>query len=292
MATTSVVHGDGHESPVVLDGGDGITITEWDIEAYIVERIPPQRREQMLAKGDLYKEIAETLYVTRKLAQEAAAQPGFDDSYATWAATMAYERRVSSQYRAQYVISKLGEVDWESLARETYLVEKQRFKVPARTRASHILVGLKGRSPEQAKALAQDIHARVQAGEDFATLAEQHSEDEGSAKRGGDLGFFTRGKMVKPFEDAVFALTEVGDTSDVVESQFGFHIIKLTDRRPEGIQSFEEVKDTLIGEIQTSRGDGLWKDKVIRLRSSPSLQWDEEALKRVAETTPKKILGK
>lgn len=286
-----MVHGE-EDSKVILDGGDGIVITKWDIEAYIVESIPPQRRKQMLNKPNLYKDIAETLYVTRKLAREAAAQPDLDDKYATWAATMAYERRLSSQYRVQYIVDNLGDADWDALAREAYLVEKQRFKVPARVKASHILVKFDERGRDEALELAGEIREKVLAGEDFAALAEQYSEDRGSAKRGGDLGYFGRGKMVKPFEKAAFAMSKAGEISELVESQFGIHIIQLVDSKPEQTRSFEEVRDTLVDEIQTARGNELWQDKIIRLRSSPAIRWNEDALKQVAENTPKKLLGK
>ncbi len=99
--------------------------------------------------------------------------------------------------------------------------------------ASHILLMYAGsarssatRSKEEAQAQIGQIKTELEGGGDFAALARQHS-DCGSAAAGGDLGSFGRGQMVKPFEDAVFALT-VGDTSDIVETEFGYHIIHRT----------------------------------------------------------------
>ncbi len=85
--------------------------------------------------------------------------------------------------------------------------------------------------PQKARGKAEDILRRVRAGEDFAKLAEENSGDPGSKEQGGDLGWVPRGKTVKPFEDAAFAL-KPGEVSDVVESPFGFHIIKTEERRP------------------------------------------------------------
>jgi peptidyl-prolyl cis-trans isomerase C/peptidyl-prolyl cis-trans isomerase SurA len=104
---------------------------------------------------------------------------------------------------------------------------------PGSVRASHILVSHSGaprtgatRTQAEAKELADEILAKVEAGESFEELAKTYS-DCPSAEKGGDLGFFQKGRMVKPFEDATYAL-EVGNTSGVVETQFGYHIIKRT----------------------------------------------------------------
>jgi parvulin-like peptidyl-prolyl isomerase len=104
---------------------------------------------------------------------------------------------------------------------------------PGSVRASHILISYSGadeatstRSKEEALELAQDIAKKAKAGEDFEELAKAYS-DCPTAERGGDLGFFQKGRMVKPFEDASFAL-KPGDVSDVVETKFGYHVIKRT----------------------------------------------------------------
>jgi parvulin-like peptidyl-prolyl isomerase len=104
---------------------------------------------------------------------------------------------------------------------------------PGNIRASHILISHSGaprtgatRSKEEAKALAEEIKGKLAAGESFEELAKAYS-DCPSAQKGGDLGFFGKGQMVPPFEKAAFGL-EVGDVSDIVETQFGYHIIKRT----------------------------------------------------------------
>jgi len=119
------------------------------------------------------------------------------------------------------------------------------YSHPDQRRASHILIKVPQDAPPEKdaeiKAKAAALLARVRAGEDFATLARQNSEDPGSAAAGGDLGFFGRNRMVKEFEDAAFSLS-VGAVSDVVKSPFGYHIIKVTEARPAGVQPLDEVK--------------------------------------------------
>src|SRR5690606_27816787 len=95
----------------------------------------------------------------------------------------------------------------------------------------------------QALELVRSLRQRVLAGEDFATLARQYSDDQASGQRGGDLGFFDRSRMVEPFADAAYALDDVGDLSDVVETNFGYHLIKLTGRKER--PSFDEAYPSL-----------------------------------------------
>jgi peptidyl-prolyl cis-trans isomerase SurA len=113
--------------------------------------------------------------------------------------------------------------------------------------ASHILLRLPPHAPtadqERVTAQAEQLLARLRAGEDFAALAREYSEDPGSAPQGGDLGFFTRDRMVAPFADAAYALENPGDISDIVRTDFGLHIIRLEDRK--AFPTFEERHDAL-----------------------------------------------
>jgi len=118
------------------------------------------------------------------------------------------------------------------------------FSIPAKGRASHILIKF-GDDREKAKSDATALLERVKKGDDFATLAREHSGDTGSAGKGGDLGFFSRGMMVKPFEDAAFSM-EKGEISELVETVYGLHIIKMTDFVEEKSRPLAEVK----GEIR------------------------------------------
>ncbi len=125
-------------------------------------------------------------------------------------------------------------------------------------RASHILIASPASAPAAeraaAKTKAQQLLAQVKKAPDsFADLARKNSQDKGSAVRGGDLDFFTRGAMVKPFEDAAFAMKK-GDISDVVESDFGYHIIRLTDIKVPRQRSFEELRPQLEAELRKQQG--------------------------------------
>jgi peptidyl-prolyl cis-trans isomerase D len=135
-----------------------------------------------------------------------------------------------------------------------YEQNAQRMAGKQERRASHILINAPKDAPaaqrEAAKAKASELLVQARkAPERFAELARKNSQDSGSAKDGGDLDYFSRGAMVKPFEDAVFAL-EKGQVSDLVETDFGYHIIRLTDIRSPKVRSLEEMKDELTAEIK------------------------------------------
>ncbi|UCG12634.1 MAG: peptidyl-prolyl cis-trans isomerase, partial [Deltaproteobacteria bacterium] len=121
------------------------------------------------------------------------------------------------------------------------------FKAPEQVRASHILIKVEPQADEAKKAESRKklemIQQRVKKGEDFAALAREFSEGPSSTK-GGDLGYFRRGQMVKPFEDAAFGL-KPGEVSDIVETRFGYHLIKVVDKKPETTIGYEEVKERI-----------------------------------------------
>jgi peptidyl-prolyl cis-trans isomerase D len=124
-------------------------------------------------------------------------------------------------------------------------------------RASHILINAPKTAPvadrQKAKSQAEELLKSVRAAPDsFAEVAKKNSQDAGSASKGGDLDFFPRGTMVKPFEDAAFAMKK-GDISDVVESDFGYHIIKLMDIKTPKQRSFEELRPSIENDLKTQQ---------------------------------------
>lgn len=133
-------------------------------------------------------------------------------------------------------------------AEKFYAENQDMFKQPEQVKASHILVSVDENADEATKKEAHEkiesVGKQIKDGGDFAELAKTNSSCPSSAN-GGDLGFFGKGQMVKPFEDAAFSMN-VGDVSDVVETKFGYHIIKLTDKKAEGTMTFDEVKEKLI----------------------------------------------
>jgi peptidyl-prolyl cis-trans isomerase D len=133
------------------------------------------------------------------------------------------------------------------------------YSTPEQVRASHILLKTDGKNDAEVKTKAEEILKDVKAGKDFAELAKKHSQDEQSAKNGGDLDYFPRGKMVPEFDEAAFVM-QPGQTSDLVKTQFGFHIIKLVDKKPAATRTLDEVRAQITEQLtwekaQTRAGD-------------------------------------
>ncbi|MEK8090077.1 SurA N-terminal domain-containing protein [Thermithiobacillus plumbiphilus] len=146
----------------------------------------------------------------------------------------------------------------EDELKAAYDKQKDNFKTAEERSARHILISIpQDATPEQVKAAqdrAESLVKRLRDGADFAQLARQESGDPGSAAQGGDLGFFGRGAMVKPFEDAVFSL-KPGQISDPVRTPFGFHIIQVQEVRPERVQEFAEVRPQLERELRREKAE-------------------------------------
>lgn len=141
--------------------------------------------------------------------------------------------------------------------RSYYEQNRARFGTPEERRASHILITAPADAPAadraKARAKAVELLAEVRkAPATFAAVARKNSQDPGSAEKGGDLDFVTRGAMVKSFDDAMFGLKK-GEISDVVESEFGYHIIQLNDIKPGVVQPFEKVRAAIENDVRASR---------------------------------------
>jgi len=145
----------------------------------------------------------------------------------------------------QQIGQKIIVTDEESKA--YYDGNPQLFKQPEQVKASHILIKVESNADEKQKGEARqkiiDVQAKLENGEDFAALAKEYSEGP-SSDRGGDLGYFRRGQMVKPFEDAAFTM-KPNEVSGIVETRFGYHLIKVYDKKPETVLAYAEVKDKL-----------------------------------------------
>jgi peptidyl-prolyl cis-trans isomerase C len=141
-------------------------------------------------------------------------------------------------------------------------------------RASHILLKLdqNAAADEKAKTLAKarELSAKARAGADFAALAKANSAD-GSAAMGGDLGFFPRGRMVPEFEAAAFSL-KVGQVSQPVLSQFGYHVIKVTERKPEGVPTLEELTPKIVEYLKGQKTQKILEEKVAALKTKADIK--------------------
>ena len=242
-------------------------------------RIPIEQRATTLAKPEAVQQLATTLLIRRVLAAEAEAAGIASDPAVQAALRIARERVLTDLLLARMdAANKPSPQVVEALALTNYKANPKRFDLPEELGASHILI--KSDTPD-AKAKAQAILAELKAGADFATLAKQRSQD-GNAKDGGQLGFFPPGRMVPSFDAAVQKMQKVGELSDVVETQFGFHVIKFEGRRSAGVRPFEQVKEVLMREAEAKILNEKRLEQVNRIQGSA--KFDKAAIESFAQS--------
>jgi len=274
----------------VLRGGRGD-----EFEGAIRQSILRQRLEALVTDGvgvsdgeleQRYRfdhEKAELAFVRSAAADLAKAISLTDEELEKYLTEHAEGYRVPPRVRARYVAYRPADVlaqvevkDGE--VAEYYALHKDdKFTEPEQVRARHILVKTPAGGDADAKATArkkaEGLLAKVKAGGDFAALAKASSEDPGSAAQGGDLGLFSRGRMTPAFEEAAFALP-AGGVSEVVETPFGFHVIRVEEHRSGGAKPLEAVRDEI--------ADTLKHERALELARKQA----EEDRRKIARGTP------
>jgi peptidyl-prolyl cis-trans isomerase D len=165
------------------------------------------------------------------------------------------EQKISLSYVELVLDDLLPEIEVsEDELAEYYQQNLVDYRTDEERQTSHILFE-SAEQDESIAAKAEEVLAKIQAGEDFSELAKTFSSDTFSAENGGDLGWFGKGIMDPAFEDAAFSLANKGDVSGVVKGEFGYHIIKLTDVKPEQVMSFEDVKEEITTKVKTFKAE-------------------------------------
>jgi peptidyl-prolyl cis-trans isomerase C len=229
------------EDVVARIGEEKITIS--DVERIIGYYEP--EKQKILEQNPQYKVNLLKRIVQGKVISKIARDAGFDKKAGIKEQIeLLINDFLTIEYIKNNVIKEIN-VSEEDI-NLYYKSHKNEFTVPEQVKARHILIRVDKSASEEdkkkAKEKAEALLKRIKNGEDFEKLASEFSEDPGSNKKGGDLGYFSRGRMIKSFEDVAFSL-KPGEVSDVVETSFGYHIIKVEDRKPEELQPLEKVKD-------------------------------------------------
>jgi len=221
------------------------TITLSDLDRIIA--YAPTEKQKMIQSNPQLKEEILKQYVHSIVLSDLAKKKGFDQTPEIKEKLEFYkDSMLANEFLKKEVSDKLTLSEEEKL--QYYKSHQDEFRVPEMVRARHILIAAdKTASPEikkKAKEKAVDILQKLQAGEDFAKIASEVSDDPATKSKGGDMGFFPRGMIIKPFEDAAFSL-QPGEISDIIETQYGYDIIKVEEKKPSYIESYDAVKDKI-----------------------------------------------
>jgi peptidyl-prolyl cis-trans isomerase C len=245
------------EKPVAKVNGKVITESDMQLaEAEIgneLGSIPANARRRVI----LEYIIENALFADAAEAAKLGSNPAFDERMQYW------RRRALREY---YFETELKKSISEADAKTYYDQQVGSAKPQEEVHARHILV--------ESEALAKDLRDKITKGEDFVKLAKEHSKDPGSKDDGGDLGYFGRGQMVPVFEETAFKLAK-GEVSAPVQSQFGWHIVKLEDRRQRGAPPFDSIKERLIASMIHRKAQEVATD----LRAKAQLEYIDAEIK-------------
>lgn len=185
-------------------------------------------------------------------------------------------------YRRLFEAQSAGKADvTDEEAKTFYDSNITQFETPEQVRASHILVMTESQDPNAdpnqvkaaAKTKAEGLLKQVKDGGDFAAIAKDNSDCPSKAQ-GGDLGFFRRGQMVKEFEDAAFGM-KVGQTSDLVQTKFGYHIIRVTDHNDASVTPFEKAKADIVTDLSDKKKSAIVREYIKSLRDKAKVEYAE-----------------
>ena len=262
----------------VLVESKQIQVTSLDFEAELM-RIPLEHRAEVLASKTRIAKLLENLLINKTLAAQARSA-GIDREPLISKQIELASDKLLAQEQITRITKAVTIPNFEARARELYQTDIEKYTLPAKVHASHILVDIKARTPEEALQRIRQVREQALGGKKFEELALEYSDDPSAKGNKGDLGFFEEGKMVKPFSDTAFALSSPGDISEPVKTVFGFHIIQLHEKQPKQVRSFEVVKEKIIqgerekylNEFRATLFGGMLTD--------PSLKLNEEAVNR------------
>lgn len=266
------------DGPIATVNGKPVNSDEYYTELEKITqhgaKIPEDRMTRI--RENILKRLIETELVNQAIAKEEIKVPDedvqkeYDDYKSRFKSDEQFQNylkhgkiteddikaRIKDKRALEMLIAKKGTLTVDDAEARDFYDKNQRFYLEKEAvRASHILVKLENEAtPEQeaeAKKKIEEIQAALKDGADFTELANKYSEGP-SAPSGGDLGFFSRGQMVKPFEDVAFTM-KPGDVSEPVRTRFGYHIIKVFEKREDKQKTYEEVKDQIFESLKNKK---------------------------------------
>jgi peptidyl-prolyl cis-trans isomerase C len=264
FSITGCAQKEGSDSPVIASiNKESITQDDFIRE---ISRVPQWARDKF--KGKEGKDQFLDELIKRELIYERAKKMRLDKDTEYLARVEEFKKMTLVSLTLKKEVEEKAAVD-DAAVKNFFEKNADKLTIGSQLKASHILV----ETEEEAK----DILEKINQGEDFAALAKSFSKDTNSAKKGGDLGYFSRGKMVPEFEQAVMGL-KVGEVSKPVQTRFGYHIIKPTDIKKCKEADFQQSNDAIKKQLITERKKALFDSYVEKLRSESSVTKNEDAL--------------
>ena len=246
-----------------------------------IRTLPPQLQMAMLQNPQLKEQLIER-WVNVTLLGEKAKSLGLDKDPAVMAKIEDVKNSILAQELLKKEIQAKVKITDEEV-KEYYEKNKDKFKEPEQVKARHILIKVDSNADEkkwkEAEEKAKQIKERIEKGEDFAKLAKEFSDDPGTKNRGGELGFFAKGRMVPEFEAAAFAL-KPGEVSDPVKTAFGYHIIQTLEKKSAKQKEFNQVKEQIRQMLKREKERKLMDKMIAELKKEHKVTINKELLSK------------
>jgi parvulin-like peptidyl-prolyl isomerase len=259
-----------------------VKLTRGDYEADL-QGVPPEMRNAFASNPTRISKLLNNLLITKTLAAEARLAGADRDPQGARLVGLEGDRVLAQAQTRRLEEAAGAEFDAKQAqflrkAREAYLLDKDKYRVPEQVQAAHILFDTRENEPDAALARAKAARDQLLAGADFTALAKELSDDPAAKSNGGEMGWIGPDRREPEFTKAAFGLNSEGDISEPVRSSIGYHLIRLEGRRAARQMSFDEVKDQIMTGLRTRYVNEQREAKLASIRTDPNMKVNQEAV--------------
>ena len=275
------------DTPLIANGA--VVITAEDFEGNML-RIPEKMRHESRASLERVSQMTDNLFINRMLAEEARKEGMDKDPLVRARAQQIVEAFLAGRYLEEFE-RKAKTPDLTARAREIYVSEPQRFRIPESYSMEHLVIGEVGRTREMALDRLKEAEKRIRAGEDFLVVAGDYNDDPRGRTKSGELGNVTAGSVEPAIFEAATKLP-VGVLSGPIATRRGYHLIRVTAKTPAVQRSFEQVREDIIADERAKITKKLIDDKMQGFRADPATRVDQAAMEMLVQDIPREQIDR
>jgi peptidyl-prolyl cis-trans isomerase C len=268
--------------PGVLAKSRWMELTKADFDAALT-RVPEKMRFDFTTSPKRVQSVLNSLLLTKTLAAQARAHGtrpahasakgfGSDEERGLAAGEL---QRIESDASTEFDTKKAA---FEAKARETYEFDRDKYRAPEEVRISDIAIEIKDRGDDAALARAKEARQRIVAGEDFAKVAREYSDDATTRDKGGALPFVSRDRLAKEYADGVFALSRIGEISQPIKGPFAYHVVRLDERHPARRLEFDEVRERILQSLRQRYIADQRDARLSAINTDPTIELNQPAI--------------
>jgi peptidyl-prolyl cis-trans isomerase C len=265
--------------PLAIQGE--VILTQAEIDAAF-SRIPEQHRLAFVRSGERVDHLIRSMLQNKILAAEARQAGYAENPLVQERLAIAADQELAEAW-VDHVMAEAPAADYEALAREYYLANPDQYRTPDRVDVTHLLISSQNKSEEQALEQIEALRAELAADPSrFDEMVVEYSEDPSASTNKGRFPHMAPGEMVAPFEEAAFALTEAGEISQPVKTEYGYHLIRLNRQIPSGLRPYETVREAAVEQAK-ERHLSQYRSNYLRKVLSEPIELPEGAVETMAK---------